>query len=79
MLNPFSQKQIRNYLLFYTVIITIVVLFYVLNTSINPTQTQEKKHFNTRATASSTAEKQEEETHSGREEKSKILLLDRRY
>ncbi len=47
MQNPFSNEHMKNYLLFYSAVILIMVLFYILNTSLNSVEAQEKKVFST--------------------------------
>ncbi len=47
MQNPFSNEHMKNYLLFYSAVIVIMVLFYILNASLNDVEPQEKKVFAT--------------------------------
>lgn len=51
MQNPFSNEHMKNYLLFYSAVILIMVLFYILNASLNHVEPQEKKVFSTQKTS----------------------------
>ncbi|NOQ32270.1 MAG: hypothetical protein GQ570_14265 [Helicobacteraceae bacterium] len=42
---PFSNEYIRNYMLFYGAVLSIVVLFFILNSLYGEIQTHEKKEF----------------------------------
>ena len=77
MQNPFSREQINNYVLFYVGIITIMVLFYILNTYLNPIQVHEQKVFDTNVTNKPVIEIMIEEEPV--EEKSTIHLMKKAY
>ncbi len=43
--NPFSKEQIKNYLLFYVGVVTIVVLFFIASTLFHEVKDVKPKHF----------------------------------
>ncbi len=45
--NPFTNGQIKNYLLLYASIVVIMILFFVASTLFNNIKDVEKKVFNT--------------------------------
>ncbi len=79
MQNPFSREQINNYILFYVGIIAIIILFYILNTFLNPIEVHEKKVFDSNITEGYVIEKTIEESPPEKEEKNTIRLLDKAY
>jgi len=79
MQNPFSREQINNYVLFYVGIITIMVLFYILNTYLNPIQVHEQKVFDNNTTVIPVTEEAPAEKKPEIEEKNTIRLLDKAY
>jgi hypothetical protein len=46
--NPFTNGQIKNYLLLYASIVVIMILFFIASTLFNNVQKVEKKVFNTK-------------------------------
>jgi len=79
MQNPFNREQINNYVLFYVGIIAIMVLFYILNTYLNPIQVHEQKVFDANVTDKPAIDKIIEVDIVEVEEKNKIRLLDKAY
>ncbi len=79
MQNPFSRDQIKNYLFFYAGIIAIIILFYILNTYLNPIQVHEQKVFDSNTTMIPVTEEAPEENKPEIEEKNTIRLLDKAY
>ena len=70
--NPFTRDQIKNYLLFYAAVIAVIVLFYLLNTFLNPTTVHDNKVFDTNITVEETIQEQPKEENT-------IRLLDKAY
>lgn len=46
--NPFESGHIKNYILLYSSIVVIMVLFFIASTLFNEVQNVEKKVFNTK-------------------------------
>lgn len=47
MQNPFTNGQVKNYLLFYASIVVIMILFFIASTLFNDVQKVEKRVFST--------------------------------
>jgi len=45
--NPFTNGQVKNYLLFYASIVVIMILFFIASTLFNDVQKVEKRVFST--------------------------------
>lgn len=48
--NPFTNAQMKNYLLFYTGVVIIVILFFIASSLFFEVKTVEKKHFDVNKT-----------------------------
>ena len=55
MIQPFKPEHIRRYLLLYAGIVVLMILFYLINTFLNPPTTHERKIFNTERNATDEA------------------------
>jgi hypothetical protein len=78
MKNPFTPEQIRRYLLLYAAVIVFMVLFYFVNTALNPAKLHEKKTFETAPPMKKEETRSQPEKKSA-EEKPTIRLLDAAY
>jgi len=78
MKNPFESGQIKNYLLLYTSVVVIMVLFFIATSLFNEPKEHEKKAFNTEVNASQIA-KQKEIQESLKPEQHKFKLLEKAY
>lgn len=78
--NPFSNEQIKNYLLLYGAIVTIMVLFYLLNSSLNTKQSYEKKIFEINASMALRHDRTETEKNALQSNsESRFKLLEKAY
>ena len=78
MKNPFESGQIKNYLLLYTSVVVIMVLFFIATSLFNEPKEHEKKAFSTEVNASQIA-KQKEIQESLKPEQHKFKLLEKAY
>ncbi len=77
MIQPFKPEHIRRYLLLYGGIVVLMILFYAVNTVVNPAQVHERKVFNTEN--NETAQKPQTDTSYGKaDEPSPFKLLPER-
>ena len=72
--NPFESGHIRNYVLFYTSVVVIVMLFFIASTLFEETKVIEKKVFSTKIDT-----KTDQDTSIKQEEKPTFRLLDKAY
>jgi len=78
--NPFSNEQIKNYLLLYGAIVAIMVLFYLLNSSLNTKQSYEKKIFEINASMTLRHDRTETEKNALQSSsESQFKLLEKAY
>ena len=73
--NPFESGHIKNYILFYSSIVVIMVLFFIAATLFNEVKDVEKKIFSTQEVESKSVEAEE----GVKENKLKFKLLDKAY
>ncbi|NOR57417.1 MAG: hypothetical protein GQ474_02725 [Sulfurimonas sp.] len=81
MQNPFESGHIKNYILLYTSVVVIMILFFIASTLLRESKEIDKKIFSTESTKvieenSKVQEKEKEEEPSLT---SKIKLMDRSY
>ncbi len=56
MKQPFELKYIKRYLLMYTGVVAVAVLFYFINSTNNPVEVKEKKIFSTQKVENSSSD-----------------------
>jgi len=59
--NPFTNEQMKNYVLLYTGVVIIIVLFFIASNLFYEVKTVEKKHFDVNQTKISKQQKDEEQ------------------
>jgi len=72
--NPFTNGEIKNYLLFYASILTIVILFFIASTLFNNVKKVDKKVFSVK-----TKTYQKKEPKKIKEKSHKFKLMDKIY
>ena len=79
MYNPFSHKDIKDYLFFYAAVLAIIILFYILNTSFNTVEKIPKKEFDTTVTEKLMHVEKPQKNSAETEKRDQIRLLDKAY
>jgi len=74
--NPFTNGQIKNYLLLYASIVVIMILFFIATSLFNDVKKIDKKVFNTAVKSENKKEKSEK---SGEENRMKFKMLESGY
>jgi predicted Holliday junction resolvase-like endonuclease len=77
--NPFTNGQIKNYLLLYASIVVIMILFFIASTLFNDVQKVEKKVFNTKIKENTKLDKKSKENVIEKNSTSRFKLMDSVY
>ena len=76
--NPFESGHIKNYLLLYTSVVVIMILFFIATTLFNDVKVVEKKVFESKVIEQA-REKKEVQEHQKSTLQSKLKLMDKSY
>jgi len=74
--NPFESGHIKNYLLFYSSIVVIMILFFIAATLFHDVKVHEKKVFNTTPPVQTDTVEMHTQQHTKEKQASPFKLLD---